>query len=236
MCLSLPLFPSPNITPLLYKNVSGVNCPWLDSDIKSTIRQREYSICLKKHEKQRAMRIGQTIVALGTALLTKSKELREHIIDVYWRITDYNKAFWRTVKKIIPGESKEVSPNIKIGENFCSDKRTIATAFNKYFVGAVARLLDSVGASVVSVCREFTVRPFNPAQRRPFQFKEVPENFTLTQLRKTGKAVCLDNIQPRLLRDSADIVTRPLTIIINASLRQGKVPNDWKAARVIPII
>lgn len=70
-----------------------------------------------------------------------------------------------------------------------------------------------------------------------FSFKRFPENFALTQLRglKTGKAVCLDNIQPRLLRDSVDIVTRPLTIIINASLRQGKVPNDWKAARVIPL-
>ena len=82
------------------------------------------------------------------------------------------------------------------------------------------------------------MRPFNPAQRRPFQFQEVPENFTLTQLGglKTGKAICLDNIPPRLLKDSADIVARPLAIIINASLRQGKRPNDWKAARVIPII
>ena len=30
-------------------------------------------------------------------------------------------------------------------------------------------------------------------------------------------------------------VTRPLTIIINASLQSGRVLDDWKAARVIPL-
>ena len=50
-----------------------------------------------------------------------------------------------------------------------------------------------------------------------------------------GKAAGLDNIPPRLLKDTADIVATPLTIIINASLRQGRVPDDWKSARVIPL-
>ena len=61
---------------------------------------------------------------------------------------DNDKAFWRTVKKIIPGESKEVSSNIKVGENIISDKLTIATAFNKYFVGTVTRLFEPVGRAL----------------------------------------------------------------------------------------
>ena len=58
---------------------------------------------------------------------------------------------------------------------------------------------------------------------RQFHFEEVSVNFTLRQLRdlKTGKAAGLDNIPRRLLKDTADIVATPLTIIINASLRQG---------------
>ncbi len=62
-------------------------------------------------------------------------------------------------------------------------------------------------------------------------------SFTLKQLRglKTGKAVGLDNIPPRLLKDSVCIIATPLTTIINASLRQGIVPDDWKSARVIPL-
>ena len=35
--------------------------------------------------------------------------------------------------------------------------------------------------------------------------------------------------------DSADIVVKPVTFIINTSLRTSKVPCDWKSARVIPL-
>ena len=45
----------------------------------------------------------------------------------------------------------------------------------------------------------------------------------------------MDDTPPRLLKDSAAIITKPLTVIINASLRQSKVPDAWKAASVIPL-
>ena len=58
-----------------------------------------------------------------------------------------------------------------------------------------------------------------------------------SQLRmlKPGKAVRLDNIPARLLIDAADIVAKPLTQIINLSLKSGTVPKDWKSARVVPL-
>ena len=61
--------------------------------------------------------------------------------------------------------------------------------------------------------------------------------FVRAQLRrlKAGKAVGLDNLPARLLKDAADTVAKPLTIILNASLQSGRVPDDWKAARVIPL-
>ena len=38
-----------------------------------------------------------------------------------------------------------------------------------------------------------------------------------------------------LLKDSASVIAKPLTTIINLSLAKGKVPDEWKAARVIPL-
>ena len=52
---------------------------------------------------------------------------------------------------------------------------------------------------------------------------------------KTGKAVGTDNIPARLLIDSATIVAKPLTKILNYSLQHGEVPKEWKTARVIPL-
>ena len=67
-----------------------------------------------------------------------------------------------------------------------------------------------------------------------FKFKMVDESFTLNALQqlKTSKAGGLDGISPRLLKDAADVISKPLTQIINASLSQGTVPHEWKHARV----
>ena len=66
----------------------------------------------------------------------------------------------------------------------------------------------------------------------PFRFEAVSVAFVRAQLRrlKAGKAVGLDNIPARLLKDAADTVAEPLSIILNASLQFGRVPDDWKAA------
>lgn len=45
----------------------------------------------------------------------------------------------------------------------------------------------------------------------------------------------MDRIPARLLKDSPDIVVNPVTFIINTSLRNAKVPCDWKSARFITL-
>jgi hypothetical protein len=66
-----------------------------------------------------------------------------------------------------------------------------------------------------------------------FHFEEISENFTLGQLNKlkSKKAVRLDAIPTRLLKDSAKIIANPLTKIINFSLANECVPSEWKEAR-----
>ena len=70
-----------------------------------------------------------------------------------------------------------------------------------------------------------------------FKFEEIPEQFIFTQLRKlkTSKAVGLDQMPSRLMKDSARVISKPLTFIMNLSISQGCVPQDWKMARVIPL-
>ena len=52
---------------------------------------------------------------------------------------------------------------------------------------------------------------------------------------KRNKATGVDNIPTNLLKDSASEISRPLSHIINLSLRTGIVPNEWKIARLTPI-
>lgn len=67
-----------------------------------------------------------------------------------------------------------MSPNIKIRDDVCRDKHTIASAFNKHFADAAARPVWLV----TTVRSLFTERTFNSSQvqRPPFQFKSVSES------------------------------------------------------------
>ena len=49
---------------------------------------------------------------------------------------------------------------------------------------------------------------------------------------KTNKAIGLDNISARLLRDAASVLASPLRDIINLSFEKGRFPSSWKCAKV----
>ena len=70
-------------------------------------------------------------------------------------------------------------------------------------------------------------------------FKSVLVNESLIvmilQGLKASKASVLDNISPRMLKDAAVVVAKPLTRIVNESLSQGTEPSEWKYAKVTPL-
>ena len=52
---------------------------------------------------------------------------------------------------------------------------------------------------------------------------------------KTNKASGPDNTPAWVLKDHAALLALPLTAIFNCSLREGKLPNEWKMANIIPL-
>jgi len=49
------------------------------------------------------------------------------------------------------------------------------------------------------------------------------------------KSIGADGIHPRVLRELADVVAEPLSIILERSHRTGEVPEGWRKANVTPI-
>ncbi|GAB0205476.1 mitochondrial enolase superfamily member 1 [Grus japonensis] len=51
----------------------------------------------------------------------------------------------------------------------------------------------------------------------------------------THKSMGPDGMHPRVLRELADVVAVPLSIIFERSWRTGEVPEDWRKANVTPV-
>ena len=53
--------------------------------------------------------------------------------------------------------------------------------------------------------------------------------------KKNGKSPGPDKIPITLIKDAVDIISPPLTMIFNSSLRKGVFPDMWKVAKVTPM-
>ena len=106
--------------------------------------------------------------------------------------------------------------------------QSIASTMNSFFA-SIGRILESrIQTSDLNL---------NSVSKHPlFQFEltELEQSFVLEQLLllKANKAIVLDNISARLLKNSAHTIAPSVVKLLNLSIRTGPFPKLWKCAKI----
>ena len=144
---------------------------------------------------------------------------------------------WKTLKSIYPIKSKGINQprTLELNGIRLNDSYAIANAFASFF----KNIIVSLKAKTIPLIDFVWKMPTNISKRTDSIFKFHPvtssEVECLLKAIKKSKATGIDDLPPRLLKDSAPIISVPLTHIINMSLGSGVFPREWKSAKIMPI-
>ena len=139
---------------------------------------------------------------------------------------------WKTFKSAISSTKKSNSAGSQeTADGLTFEAHQISQGFASYFRTSVSKIRENMPSTIYSPWRRAL------RSRSIFRLSRVDEDFVCSELKKikASKSTGLENIPTRLLKDSAPVITRPLTTLINRSLSEGSLPSDWKHAVVTPI-
>lgn len=70
-----------------------------------------------------------------------------------------------------------------------------------------------------------------------FEFSYVSKVYIQKELKllKRSKATGFDDLPPNLIKDSAEMISKPMAFIVNLSLKTGVMPTEWKIALIKPL-
>ena len=142
---------------------------------------------------------------------------------------------WDTLKEIINKKTfKSDLPSRFIHEGTeVIGLKNVADKFNEYFTEIGPKLAKSIDTANKAPFNHYLTTScaasFNFVYTKPDDIEKIIRNL------KPKSSAGYDNISTKLLKEIENVISRPLSIIINQSLCTGIFPDKLKIAKVIPL-
>lgn len=140
--------------------------------------------------------------------------------------------FWSALKETLPSSRASSGiTSLSTDGVVMTSAHSIASALNSFFVSVGKKLAERI--SPLSTVYDVT----STATSCVFSFQSISEEFVVNSIKqlKPNKAIGLDKISARLLKDSVEVIAPVLTSLFNMSLETSAFPSIWKSARVVPL-
>ena len=133
------------------------------------------------------------------------------------------KAIWKYINSKSKNSSSITCITSEDGTKLYGDQE-IAETFNKFFASVYQK--EPLGLPTIPQESDKTLAHITISEAEVLhQLKEININ----------KPPGPDNIHPKFLMETSNLISKPLTHLFNLSLKSGSLPKDWKTSKVTPI-
>ena len=230
--------------PMKQVHVRGNQVPYMTDQWRRAIRHRNH---LWRHFTRDKSDTNYAAYKTQRNVCTslRRKAIKGHFIKRSEEIDQDPRQFWNTYRPFLHSKKSFKSNDIILKENeqIKTEKADIANIFNEYFINIANHInipsSDVYGEKFVNHPSIKTILQNTNeigASRFGFQPTSIACVEKLLKEVKTKKSPGHDNIQPRLLRESATVIAAPLTSLINHSIDQSKYPSVWKKGQITPLL
>ena len=199
--------------PLKCTKITSHHALWITADLKNLMKKRDFD--KKKSEKDASY--WSEYKKLRNKV---TYELRNRVQEYYRNLVDETqnnpKAMWKTIHKRLHKKSLSKAQNI-------ITPLQISEAFNKHFTTVEPKLAEKVISQPLDDPLRYLGNEINNAR---FKLETVSVEYVERAIRALNKSKSpgADRILVKILKDAVHLVSKPLTLIYNASLERVFFP------------
>ncbi|KAF1468727.1 hypothetical protein FQV17_0013856, partial [Megadyptes antipodes antipodes] len=207
------------------KNRQGRRPAWLNGELLLGLRKKRRVYRLWKKGQATQGEYRDLIRSCREEMRKAKAQLERNLAAV---VKDNKKSFYKYINN--KKRAKEnLHPLLDAGGNIVTEDEEKVEVLNAFFVSAFNRQ-----TSYPQGTRPPELEDRDGEQDEPPIIPEEAVNDLLCHL-DAHKSMGPDGIHPRVLRELAEELAKPLSIIYQPSWLTGEVPDDWRFANVTPI-
>ena len=207
---------------------------WITSELKTSIKLKD-----KLFAKQRNKKTPENIAEYKRYRNSLNMRLKQAEISYYKEklsdrrnsVTTFWKTFGQTLNPRKKKENTRIQKLVMDNDEITSDQ-LMADCMNDYFCSVG----ENIDKQLPKGRNHFRQYMSNKIQQT-FFLSATSEQDVLRELKALNpkKAGGPDNLTPRLLKEVAHELYKPLTALFNKSIEEAKFPGGWKFAKVIAL-
>jgi hypothetical protein len=233
-----------SVAPVRDVKVKQKTEPWMSAQILSGIKERDR--LLSKFKKERSnLALYRDFCRVRNAVQRDIKMAKSNYLRLKLEQSNGDsKKLWKQLKSLgYSSRSLNQSSNIVLDKNGDKifDSLSVAGIFNSFYTSVASNLvakLPNPSGIFGTACDAFrNLYRGKLGFGVSFTMSPVSQHFILGQLQSLdpNKAVGLDDISSKFLKDGACSIVKPVSHIVNISIITETVPLCFKQARVVPL-